>query len=158
MPEYTGIIKDSALKCTRPDLLEKWIGKNDGLWFRLTLKLIAEKVDPKSAEQLGFYWGLLVPEITEQLNADGLTIPIRAFGVEAQRPYFDKDTHELLTQLCNLVGEDGALMRLSDPDMTVHRMSIVLDNVINFATDSLCMNGEKLRAWRSKNNTGEIEP
>lgn len=150
MPEYTGIIKDSALKCTRPDLLEKWIGKNEGLWFRLTLKLITEKVDPKSAEQLGFYWGLLVPEITEQLNADGLTIPIRAFGAEAERPYFKDDTHELLTQLCNLVGKNGALMRLSDPNMDVHRMSMVLDNVIKFAVGSLHMNGEKLEAWRTK--------
>jgi len=151
MPEYTGIIKDLALKCTRPDLLGQWIGKNEGLWFRLTLKLIAEKIDPKSAEQLGFYWGLLVPEITEQLNADGLSIPIRAFGVEAQRPYFKKDTHELLTQLCNRIGQDGALMRLSDSDMTIHRMSIVLENVLNFATESLRMNGDKLKAWRTNN-------
>ena len=115
------------------------------------LKLIAEKIDPKSAEQLGFYWGLLVPEITEQLNADGLSIPIRAFGVEAQRPYFKKDTHELLTQLCNRIGQDGALMRLSDSDMTIHRMSIVLENVLNFATESLRMNGDKLKAWRTNN-------
>ena len=89
-------------------------------------------------------------EITRQLNADGLTIPIRAFGIQAERPYFKYDTHELLTQLCNHVGDDGALMRLSDPDMTVHRMSIVLDNVTKFAVGSLHMNGEKLEAWRAK--------
>ncbi len=150
MPEYTGIIKDSALKCTRPDLLEKWIGKHEDQWFRMTLKLICEKIDPKTAAQLGYYWGLLVPEITEQLDADGLRIPIRAFGIEAQRPYFKEDTHELLTQLCNHVGENGALMRMSDPAMDIHRMRMIIDNVLNFATDSLSMNGDKLKSWRPK--------
>lgn len=148
MPEYTGIIRDKALKNTRPDLLEKWIGKNEGLWFRMTLDLVTKKVDPKTAAQLGYYWGLLEPEITKQLNADGLTIPIRAFGVEAQRPYFKDDTHELLTQLCNHVGDNGALMRMSDSAMNIHRMRTIIDNVLNFATDSLKMNGTKLKSWR----------
>ena len=148
MAEYTGKIECPKLMVTRPDLMSKWIGKHDGLWFRMTLEQLVKNRDPKSTAQLGYYWGLLAPEITEQLNADGLTIPIRAFGIEAERPYFKYDTHELLTQLCNHVGDGGALMRLSDPDMDVHRMSIVLDNVIKFATKSLCMDGEKLEAWR----------
>ena len=136
--------------CTRPDLLGKWIAKHDGLWFRMSLEQLVKKRDPKSMEQLGFYWGLLEPEITKQLNADGLTIPIRAFGISAERPYFKKDTHELLTQLCNHVGDNGAMLRMSDRGMTVHRMSMVLDNVIKFAVGSLHMNGENLEAWRNK--------
>ncbi len=148
MLEYTGIIQSPDLIYTRPERVNKWIEKHDGLWFRMTLERLVKNRDPKSMAQLGYYWGLLTPEITEQLNADGLTIPIRAFGIEAERPYFKNDTHELLTQLCNHVGKNGALMRLSDPDMDVHRMSIVLDNVIKFATKSLCMDGEKLEAWR----------
>ncbi len=132
------------------DLLGKWIGKYEDQWFRMTLKLIAEKVDPKTAAQLGYYWGLLEPEITKQLNADGLRIPIRAFGVEAQRPYVKEDTHELLTTLCMHVGDNGALTRMSDPAMDIHRMRMIIDNVLNFATDSLSMNGEKLLAWRPK--------
>ena len=128
--------------------LAKWIGKHEEQWFRMTLKLIAENIDPKTAAQLGYYWGLLVPEITEQLDADGNTIPIRAFGVKAQRPYFKEDTHELLTLLCNHVGDNGALMRMSDPAMDIHRMRMIIDNVLNFATDSLSMNGDKLKAWQ----------
>lgn len=150
MPEYTAKITDGKLMCTRPDLMGKWLAKHDGQWLRMNLDLIVKNLDPKSLEQLGYYWGLLVPEITEQLNADGHTIPVKAFGVEAERPYFKDDTHELLTQLCNHVGEDGALMRLSDPDMSVRRMRTVIDNVLNFATQSLRMNGEKLEAWRAK--------
>lgn len=147
MPEYTGTIKDSALKCPRKDLLDKWIAKNDGAWFRMTLKLIAGKVDPKTAAQLGFYWGLLVPEITEQLNADGNTITIRAFGIEAQRPFFDKDTHTLLGQLCFHVGDNGALESMSDMDLG--QMIMAIDHVVKFAVDSLHMDGKKLESWRT---------
>jgi len=150
MPEYAGIIRAPKLKVTRSDLMGKWITKHDGKWFLMALDLISKNKDPKSASQLGLYWGLFVPEIMQQLNADGLTIPIRAFGVEAERPYFKDDTHALLTELCNYVGDDGALMRLSDPAMDVHRMGLVLDNVLNFATKSLCMNGERLESWRNK--------
>lgn len=150
MPAYTAQIQAGKLIYPRQDLFDKWAGKHDGEWIRVVLEQLVKNRDPKSMEQLGLYWGLFVPEITAQLNADGLTIPIRAFGIEAERPYFKDDTHELLTQLCNRVGDDGALMRLSDDDMTVHRMSIVLDNVIKFAVGSLRMNGEKLEAWRTK--------
>ena len=148
MPEYSGIIKGSALKCTRMDLLAKWIGKHEDQWFRMTLELIGKHADPKTAEQLGYYFGLLVPEIMEQLNADKNTITISAFGIHAERPYFKEDTHEPLTQLCNHVGKDGALMRLSDDDMSVTLMRIVIDNVLNFATQMLRMNGDKLKAWQ----------
>ena len=149
MPEYTGIIKDKALKNTRPDLLEKWIAKNDGEWFRLKLSLVNKHPDPKTREQLGYYWGLLVPEITKQLEADGHTITIRAFkNVTAERKYTELDVHELLTSICNHVGPDGALMRMSDSDMDIHKMMIIIDNVLNFATQSLSMDGDKLKAWR----------
>ncbi len=158
MADYTGIIKDGALKVTRPDLLNKWIAKHDGEWFKITLKLISKDPDPKTAEQLGIYWGLFVPEITQQLAADGHTITIEAFDeVTAERAYTDLDTHELLTTLCNHVGKDGAIMRLSDPDMDVARMSIVLDNVVKFAVGSLHMNGERLEAWRNEPDSKEKE-
>jgi hypothetical protein len=151
MPNYSGKIKDGALKVTRPDLLNKWIGKHDGEWFSLSLKIPHKDPDPKTAEQLGIYWGLFVPEITEQLTADGHTITISAFDkVTAERKYTDLDTHELLTALCNHVGENGTLMRMSDDDMTVTRMSIVLDNVVKFAVGSLHMNGDKLKSWREE--------
>lgn len=149
MPTYTGIIKDKALKNTRPDLLEKWIAKYDGEWFKLELSLVNKHPDPKTREQLGYYWGLLVLEITKQLKVDGHTITIKAFKhVTAERNYTTLDTHELLTSVCNHVGPDGALMRMSDPDMTVHLMIKVIDNVLNFATQSLSMNGDTLKAWR----------
>ena len=151
MAEYAGIIEGPKLMVTRPDLLGKWIGKRDRLWFRMTLEQLIKDRDPKSMEQLGYYWGLLVEEITEQLKADGHTISIDAFdAVVAERAYTTLDTHEVLTALCNHVGKNGALMRLSDPNMDVHRMSMVLDNVIKFAVGSLHMNGEKLEAWRTK--------
>lgn len=149
MPQYTAKVKTGHLEYTRPDLVEKWLAKNEGQWVRISLSLVNKHPSPKSREQLGIYWGLFVPEITKQLRADGHTITISAFkNVTAERYYTDLDTHELLTSVCNQVGPNGALMRLSDPDMTVHRMSLVLDNVIKFAVGSLHMNGEALESWR----------
>lgn len=149
MPKYNGKIKDSALKCTRKDLLDKWIAKHPGEWFTMELKLVNRHPDPKTREQLGYYFGLLVSETTVQLAADGHTITISAFkNVTAERAYTDLDTHELLTSICNHVGPDGALMRLSDPDMNIHRMRTIIDNVLNFMTQSLSMDGDKLKAWR----------
>lgn len=151
MPEYSAKVQNGYMEYTRPDLVDKWLSKNEDEWVRVSLGLVNKHQNPKSREQLGLYWGLYVPEITAQLRADEITITIDAFdGVVAERYYTDLDTHELLTSICNHVGDNGALMRLSDPDMTVHRMSVVLDNVIKFAVGSLHMNGEKLQAWRAE--------
>lgn len=150
MPTYTGLVKDKALKYTRPDLVSKWIERNDGQWFRMKLELVCKNIDSKTAEQLGLYWGLLVPEITEELNVQENTITIEAYGISSERKYVDLDTHELLTERCGRIGEDGASLRLSEMDLTQARMFI--DNVKDFAVGSLGMNGERLEAWDKRSS------
>lgn len=152
MPKYTAVIRcddgRTRLVCTRPDLLHRWLNNNLTKWVWLELEPISKNPNPKTAEQLGYYWGLLVIEITEQLNTEGLTIPVRAFNLEYDRPYFKNDTHELLTQLCGRIGVNGALIRVSE--MGKFEMMKFLDNVLKFAVANLNMNGQRLEAWITK--------
>jgi len=146
MPEYTGMITENRLSCTRSDLLKKWINKNNGLWFKIKLEVIGAKAEPKTAQQLGYYWGLLLPEIHKQLLAEGYTIPVEAFGIKKDIPFTLDAAHELLTALCGFVGPDGHHLRLSEMDK-LQTVKFV-DNVIEFAVANLGMDEEKLKAWR----------
>lgn len=146
MPNYQGLIVDNGLNFTRPDLLEKWCKKNTGLFFNAKLDTLGEVKDPKTREQLGYYWGLLLPEIHKQFVADGITIPIKFHGFERDIPITKDATHELLTALCGQVGEDGNPLRLSQMD----KFGAIrfVDNVLDFAITKLNMNEENLKAWR----------
>jgi hypothetical protein len=146
MPEYSGTISKGKLHCTRPDLVQKWIKRNNGLWFKMRLEIIGEAVDPKTQQQLGYYWGLLLPAVHEQLQADGFTIPIEAFGIQRDIPITKDAAHELLTALCGFVGEDGKHQRLSE--MNKYQTVKFIDNVVDFAVANLGMDEEKLKAWR----------
>lgn len=152
MAKYTTRIQmiDGKVRatCTRPDLLNRWLKNHVNQWVWLDLEPIVKQDDPKTAEQLGYYWGLLVEEITEQLNVEKKTIPIELFKFRVEVPYFSGATHELLTQICGRVGKNGALLRVSE--MEKFQMMMFLDNVLKFAVDSLSMNGQKLEAWITK--------
>ena len=146
MPNYQGLIVNSELNFTRPDLLAKWAKKNEGLFFSAKLDIIGETKDPKTREQLGYYWGLLHPEIHKQLVADGTTIPVKFRGFERDIPITKDATHELLTGLCGQVSEGGASIRLSQ--MNKYETIRFVDNVLDFAIVRLSMNEENLKAWR----------
>jgi len=146
MPNYQGLIVDCDLNYTRPDLLEKWAKKNDGLFFNAKLTILGKVKDPKTAQELGYYWGLLVPEICKELNRQGHTITICFNKLTKEVPYDKYTTHELLTELCGYVGEDGEHQRLSIDDK--YDAVRYIDNVLDFAVIDLGMNEENLKAWR----------
>lgn len=146
MPEYTGVIRENGLVFLRPDLLGKWEKKNEGLWFKATLELIGKCADSKTSAQLGYYWGLLVPEIRDELARQGHTNTVRFSDFEREVPYNKHSTHELLTGLCGQVGPDGILIRLSE--MVLAQAMRFIDNVLEFAIVSLAMNEVNLRAMR----------
>ncbi len=148
MPEYKGVIHKEKLSFTRGDLLEKWCARNDGLWFKAKLEVIGKSADPKTAEQLGFYWGLLLPEITAELNRQGHTITITFNNFEREIPYTEEAAHELLTALCGHVGVDGAAIRLSEADK--YQTINFVTNVLDFAVDTLDMNEARLEAWKTE--------
>ncbi len=148
MPTYDGRIDDKKLTFLRPDLFGKWSRKNVNSWFRAEFKILGKHEDPKTAEQLGYYWACLVPEINRQLVAEGHTITVRARGLSREIPTNETATHELLTALCGHVGPDGKHLRLSECEKfeTIR----FIDNVVEFACANLGMNEEALKAQRPK--------
>lgn len=146
MPDYTGIITNGQPNYARFDLLLKWLSQNNGFWFKCTFKIIGQKRDPKTVEQLGYYWGLLLPEIHKQLIEDGHTVALEAYGIKKEIPITLDATHELLTAFCGFVGEDGKAIRLSEMDK--YNTVKFVDNVLEFAVANLGMNEEQLKAWR----------
>lgn len=146
MPTYNFKIVKGKRIYLRPDLLDRWLDKHEGEWFSDELVPLGKSADPKTAEQLGYYWGLLIPEICDELVSQGHTYTIRFASFEREVPYNKLATHETLTALCGRVGDDGAAIRLSD--MSLHQTMRFIDNVLAFAIVQLNMNGEALKARR----------
>ncbi len=146
MPTYEGQIRDSKLTWLRPDWLGKWARRNVGSWFRAEFKLLGKHPDPKTAEQLGYYWACIVPQTKLELNVQGHTMTVKAFGIEREIPFDETATHELLTALCGYVGPDGQHLRLSECNK--HETIKFIDNAVEFDVVSLGMNEEALKARR----------
>ena len=146
MPTFHGQIKNGRLKCTTPGDLQKWLNRNPDEWWRGNFKIIGGGRHKKTRPQLGYYCGLLVPEILKELNSQGHTVKIEIDGLKFEIPHNKDTTHALLTAICSRVGDDGDVMRMSDDDMTVERMMRRIDNVIDFAVNSLSMNAKALEA------------
>ncbi len=148
MATYTMFaMKDRTLLGDDVAKFREYIGKHAGEIMRLEICPLLNKSAPKTAEELGYYWGCLVPEITKELRAQGITksLPFgdRVIDIEVN----DDDTHEYLTELCGRVGPNGQAKRLSDCDK--HETARWLDNVLNVAAQ-LGMNMGALQAWRDK--------
>ena len=71
----------------------------------------------KSNPQLGYYWGLLIIEITKQLKELGWTITMGRGDNAFERYYTKDDTHEWLKKHCAKLGEDGVFITLSEQDL-----------------------------------------
>ena len=82
----------------------------------------------KSNSQLGFYWGLLVPEVTTAINELGWTITIGMGKVQFEREYTKDDTHEWLKKYAAKIGDEGEYVTLSEQDKELCRKFI--DNVL----------------------------
>ncbi len=152
MPEYTGQIKYGKATFLRPDLLNKWLAKNDNLWFRAKFSIPGKDADPKTAEQLGYYWACLLPEITRQLIAEGHTMTVRARGLSREIPINETAAHELLTELCGHIGPAAQHRRLSE--MGKHETIKFIDYVVEFAVANLGMNEQALKARRPSTDGG----
>ncbi len=152
MPAYEGQIREKKITFLRPDLLGKWARRNIGSWFRAEFKILGKHEDPKTAEQLGYYWACLVPEINRQLVAEGHTTTVRARNLERELPINKDATHELLTELCGQVGSEGRHLRLSECEK--FETIKFIDNVVEFACANLGMNEEALKARRPDTDGG----
>jgi hypothetical protein len=143
--KYPALIEKGKLRFIRLSRVMSYLKRNDGVWVNVEFEKVGTTT-AKSREQLGFYWGLLLPEIHSQLVADGHTIPISWNGVSVEIPITKDSVHELLTSLCGQVGDGGQSKRISDCNKI--ELTRYIDNVIMFACTSLCMNKDRLESAR----------
>jgi hypothetical protein len=153
MPEFRGQVTAIKLMFNKKTELLKWMVRNAGLWFVLTIKILGKSKDRKTREQLGYYWGLLLPELHDQYLREGFTVTVRVARVkignkslEVEREPTMDDSHELNKDVCGLIGENGK--RMDVRDMGKQEVRKFIDNVIDHAVINLKMNGETLRAER----------
>ncbi len=126
---------DKRSYCT---FLEKF---NDGIWFNVR---IVRAMAPKTLEQLGYYYAVVLPTIRTELINQGHTMNV--FGVEVA---IDKDqTDKLIKYFCARLDEEGNLM-IHDPvnhpnrkilrkrKMSKLQASQLIDNAIQWANGVL---------------------
>jgi hypothetical protein len=155
MPEYGYAIIKSQLIYDDPAARQKFLdGKPDDYrGFEKHRKPRQSKSNP----QLGYYWGLLVPEISKAIIALGWTVTriliIKDLKYRREaiwdRDGDDKlftDTHQFLKKEGARIGDDGEFVTLSEQD--IEECSKFITNVLYICDHWLDMNMEELRAKR----------
>ncbi|KKK65069.1 hypothetical protein LCGC14_2977870, partial [marine sediment metagenome] len=113
MPEFTWTKRDGQQIYDDYVSRQKYIAKQkDGTRGRETLRRIAGKTTP----QLGYYWGLLLIEIHKQYVRDGqtTTVYIPKLKRTVERKPIPLDSHEVIKDVCGLVGNDGIRLDVGD--------------------------------------------
>ena len=153
MPEFRGQVTALKLMFNKKAELLKWMVRNAGLWFTLTITILGRHKDRKTREQLGYYWALLLPETHDQYLRDGYSVTVRVEKIviagkvlQVVRKPTKEDSHELNKDVCGLIGKDGSRMNVRD--MGKLEIMKFIDNVIDHAVVNLKMDGELLKAKR----------
>jgi len=134
MPEYNGIITTEGWYYFKSKQQEKWRRRHIGEWFRANFQVLTNKIkDPKTREQLGYYWALLLPEIASELRNQGYSVTTEICGLKREVPIPDNVVHEALTAACGLVGEDGRGLRVSE--MGKYDAAKFIDHVLDVAAE-----------------------
>jgi len=151
MPIFTGTKLNGQIIFDDWQLREKYISKlAQGQRFRENL---TKAGGAKSNPQLGYYYGLLLPEIHKQYLSMGFTVSmpvvsLRQAGkpIVVERKPTEDDTHQAVKDICARVGDNGE--RMDCGDMDDRQMSKFIDHVLYHATWDLGMDGDKLAARR----------
>jgi hypothetical protein len=155
MPEFSYEITKGQLIYDDPDARRKFLSKkpDDYRGFEKHRKPRQSKSNP----QLGYYWGLLVPEISKAIIALGWTVTriliIKDLKYRREaiwdRDGDDKlftDTHQFLKKEGARIGDGGEFVTLSEQD--IEECSKFITNVLYICDHWLDMNMEELRAKR----------
>lgn len=155
MPEYGYVIVNGQQVYDDPDARRKFLAKkpDDFRGFEKHRGLSRAK----SGGQLGWYWGLLLPEISKTLIALGWTVS-KGRGENEVICIWDRggddkeytDTHDWLKKNAARIGDQGEYVTLSDQDMDECRR--FLDNVMWICEHWLKMDVVKLEAKRPSGN------
>lgn len=148
MPHLNALIKYGTLQFPDQQELSRHCRKWDGQWVKVTIEpVVCGMKKAKSPNELGYYWGFLLPEIHKEMEAQGNTKTMVFCGEKTYMPITVLDVHEMLTGQCMRVGENGAGIRLSDADF--HQASKIIKNVLLVA-EQLGMNVEAMEAWHGE--------
>jgi len=159
MPEYGYEIIKGQQIYDDPQALQKFVtSKVDG--YRGFERHRGVPQD-KSGGQLGWYWGLLAPEISKSMIALGWTVTkkfvINGAVHEKEYPWDGKgddkkftDTHKFLKDNAARIGDTGEYVTLSKQDKEECRK--FLENVLWICEHWLRMNMEALKAKRPNIN------
>lgn len=155
MPDYGYTIIKSQQIYDDPEARQKFISKkqDDYRGFEKHSKPRQNKSNP----QLGYYWGLLVPEVSKACIALGWTVTrtLRISGQIYEREAIwdrngeDKkyiDTHEFLKKEGARIGNNGEYVTLSEHDL--EQCSKFITNVLWICGHWLNMDVLKLEAKR----------
>ncbi len=156
MPKYKAeITYGGILSFVEAVKRMKWLVKNIGEWVEVSYSILGKSKDPKTRKQLGYYWGLLVPEISKALIALGWTVTVGQDGHEFQRIWDHDgddtkytDTHDWLKEHASKIGGDGQHVTLSCQDLIECKRFI--ENVKFICGEWLNMNMTELEARQPK--------
>ena len=157
MPEFSYSVTKGQQVYDDPDARRKFLAKkpDDYRGFEKHRKPRQNKSNP----QLGYYWGLLVPEISKAIIHLGWTVDriLLIQGVKFKRQAkWDRngedklftDTHEFLKKDGARIGDDGEYVTLSEQD--IEECSKFINNVLYICEHWLNMDIEKLKAKQPK--------
>lgn len=148
MPEFGYAIIKKQLIYDDPDARRKFLASkpDDYRGFEKHRKPRQSKSNP----QLGYYWGLLVLEVTKALQELGWTVTLGPSGSGStfERKWTKEDSHEWLKKNAAKVGDDGENVTLSEHDL--EQCSKFITNVLWICEHWLNMDVKKLKAKRPK--------
>ena len=146
MPEYGYSIIKGQQVYDDPKARRKFLdGKPDDYrGFEKHRKPRQSKTNP----QLGYYWGLLVLEVTKALQELGWTVTVGKGKTAFDREWDAGDTHLWLKKNAAKIGDDGEEVTLSEQDL--EECCKFITNVLWICEHWLKMNMEELKAKRPK--------
>jgi hypothetical protein len=142
MPEFSYEIIKGQQIYDDPKSRQKFLGKkpDDYRGFELHKRPKQSKTNP----QIGYYWGLLVPQITVVLVDLGWTTAVGKGKALFDREWNKDDTHFWLKEYGAKIGDSGEHVTLSEQD--IEECSKFITNVLWICEYWLKMDVEKLRA------------
>lgn len=127
MIEFEYTVKNGKLFLLRRDLFDTYVaGLKD--CTRGLLRFVRRRGTPKTLEQLGYYYAVILPTIHMQLMADGYEV----MGVAINEQLAD----DIIKHYCARVRE-GETTVIDKRNMTKLEAMLFLDNVIRWAATTL---------------------
>lgn len=123
--EFEGKLVDGKFTLNRPKVFNAFLaGLNDGDYY---LTFTKRKGAPKTLEQLGYYYAVIIPTVYNQLIADGNERFVIKIGNKFKEVPLTKDVVDLMLK------ETCAFDEKSKAKMTMAECSAFIDRCIRWA-------------------------